>query len=234
MANSFVRPLILLQSLTLLSVGPTLNGASPPAIASLSVYPAAVSAGSALSFHLYGSGFLSGAVVYLGTTPLPTVFGDPTDLQVSLAAAVTATAATSYTAQLTVHNPDASVSNSFNFDIKKGPVLTSLSVYPPSVSAGSALAFHAYGTGFLPSSIAYLGSTALPTTFGDPTDLQVSMPASATVGATASYTTTITVHNPDGTVSNGVSFDVRVGPVITSLSQYPASVSAGSPVSLQV
>src|SRR5258708_7104131 len=83
------------------------------------------------------------------------------------------------------------------------PVITNLSLYPAIVSAGSAVSLQVAGTGFVAGSTVFLGATQVTATFVDSTQLNISIPASATAGATASYSTLITVHNPDGSVSNG-------------------------------
>src|SRR5437667_260750 len=96
------------------------------------------------------------------------------------------------------------------------PTITSLSLYPAIVSAGSAVSLQVAGTGFVAGSTVYFGARQVSATFVDSTQLNITIPASATAGATASYTALITVRNPDGNVSNGYNFAVKVGPVITS------------------
>lgn len=80
------------------------------------------------------------------------------------------------------------------------------------------------GSGFVSGSVVNFNATKLTTVFGSATSLTATIPANllSTVG-----TATITVTNPDASVSGGVAFTIVSDLAITSVS--PASVQAGSP-----
>jgi len=80
------------------------------------------------------------------------------------------------------------------------------------------------GAGFVSGAAVNFNTTKLTTVFGSATSLTATIPANllTTVGAA-----TITVTNPDASVSGGVTFTIVSDLAITSVS--PASVQAGSP-----
>jgi uncharacterized protein (TIGR03437 family) len=102
-----------------------------------------------------------------------------------------------------------------------GPVVSSLN--PPYIQAGGPdVTLTVSGSGFVQGSTVYLSSIALATSFVDSTKITAVIPAS--LSALAVYRE-ITVHNPDGSVSPYLYFDVQ--PVLTGAT--PNSAPAGSP-----
>jgi uncharacterized protein (TIGR03437 family) len=102
-----------------------------------------------------------------------------------------------------------------------GPVVSSLN--PPYIQAGGPdVTLTVGGSGFVQGSTVYLSSIALATNYVDSTKITAVIPAS--LSALAVYRE-ITVHNPDGSVSPYLYFDVQ--PVLTGVT--PNSAPAGSP-----
>ena len=105
-------------------------------------------------------------------------------------------------------NPDGGVSNAMNFDGKgsRPPTVTGLS---PSVATagGAAFTLTVTGTNFVSGAKVRWNGSDRMTTFGSATQLQASILA-ADIAATG--TIPVTVLNPDGGVSNTMSFEVRV------------------------
>ena len=102
-----------------------------------------------------------------------------------------------------------------------GPVLSSLN--PPYIQAGGPdVTLTVGGSGFVQGSTVYLSSIALATNYADSTKVIAVIPAS--LSALAVYRE-ITVHNPDGSVSPYLYFDIQ--PVLTGVT--PNSAPAGSP-----
>ena len=102
-----------------------------------------------------------------------------------------------------------------------GPVLSSLN--PPYIQAGGPdVTLTVGGSGFVQGSTVYLSSIALATSYVDSTKITAVIPAS--LSALSVYRE-ITVHNPDGSASPYLYFDVQ--PVLTGVT--PNSAPAGSP-----
>jgi uncharacterized protein (TIGR03437 family) len=102
-----------------------------------------------------------------------------------------------------------------------GPVVSSLN--PPYIQAGGPdVTLTVGGSGFVQGSAVYLSSIALATNYVDSTKITAVIPAF--LSALAIYRE-ITVHNPDGSVSPYLYFDVQ--PVLTGVT--PNSAPAGSP-----
>ena len=103
-----------------------------------------------------------------------------------------------------------------------GPVVSSLN--PPYIQAGGPdVTLTVGGSSFVQGSTVYLSSIALATNYVDSTKITAVIPAS--LSALAVYRE-ITVHNPDGSVSPYLYFDVQ--PVLTGVT--PNSAPAGSPI----
>ena len=172
-----------------------------------------------------GTNFVSGAKVRWNGSDRVTTFVSATQLQASiLAADIAATG----TIPVTVRNPDGSVSNTMSFDVRvpvSAPTVTGLS---PSVATAGAAAFTltVTGTNFVSGAKVRWNGSDRVTTFVSATQLQASILA-ADIAATG--TIPVTVRNPDGGVSNTMSFDVRVpvsAPTVTGLS--PSVATAGA------
>jgi hypothetical protein len=177
-----------------------------PTITSLS--PASVTAGSGpFLLTVNGNGFQSGASVQWNGSSLPTTFNSAAQVTASVPANLIAGAGT---ATVTVVNPGSTASNALSFSIiGTAPTITSLS--PTSVTAGSGLfLLTVNGNGFQSGASVEWNGYALPTTFSSATQVTASVPANLIAGG---GTATVTVMNPGGFVSNGVLFNVLLGPV---------------------
>jgi uncharacterized protein (TIGR03437 family) len=103
------------------------------------------------------------------------------------------------------------------------PNITDIS--PSSVPKGSPdQQLTVNGSGFVSGSVVNFNAAKLTTVFGSATSLTATIPANllTTVGAA-----TVTVTNPDASVSGGVTFTIVSDLAITSIS--PTSIQAGSP-----
>jgi len=157
--------------------------ASTPVINSLE--PSAMVAGSAaFTLTVVGSGFVSGAVVKLGGTALPTTFQNANELTAQVTAAQVAAVAS---LSLTVSNPNGTASNGQTLAVTAAPAISSLQ--PTSVTAGpAAFALFVRGTGFVSGSSVELNGTPLSTTFVDSTELDAHVPRSGyTTGADGTF-----------------------------------------------
>jgi uncharacterized protein (TIGR03437 family) len=103
------------------------------------------------------------------------------------------------------------------------PAITSIS--PTSAIIGSSSQpLTITGSGFVSGSVVNCNTTNLTTTFVSATSLTATIPANLLTSVGAA---TITVTNPDASVSSGVTFTIVSDLAITSVS--PTSVQAGSP-----
>lgn len=188
--------------------------------------PAAITFGTALSAtQLNASASVPGAFAYTpaaGTTP---VVGSDT-----LSVTFTPTDATDYT------TATASVTLVVN-PVPSNPVPVLSGMSPAFTSAGgAAFTLTLTGTGFISSSKAYWGSTALTTTYVSATQLTAQVTAAniATAGATA---VTVQTPTPGGGTSNAMQFEVdttgstSTPPTFTTVT---ATVTAGSTASYPV
>jgi hypothetical protein len=190
--------------------------AAGPVITSLS--PSTATAGAAaFTLTVNGTGFVSGAVVQWNGTALNTTFVSATQLTAQVTASLIATAGT---AAVTVLE-NAVTSNSVNFTIVVGPVITSLS---PSTATAGAAAFTltVNGTGFVSGAVVQWNSTALSTTFVSATQLTAQVTATLIAAAGTAAVTVL----ENAVTSNSVNFTIAAGPMITSLS--PSTATAGA------
>lgn len=181
--------------------------------------------GPAFTLSLTGSGFLSGATVTLGSTPLSTTFVSSTSLTAAVPAAAIATIGN---LPVTVANPAGQASSPLILQVTPVPVvITSLS--PASTLAGGPdLTLTVNGSGFVSGSIVWWKSTALSTIFVSSTQLTAQVPASA-IASAGRYS--VTVVNAGGASSNALTFTVSDGspsgpPSIGSIS--PTQLNAGA------
>jgi peptidoglycan/xylan/chitin deacetylase (PgdA/CDA1 family) len=193
----------------------------PPAVADLS--PSVATAGSpAFTLTVYGSNFVSGAKVRWNGADRTTTFVSATQLQASITAANIATPGM---IPVTVLNPDGGLSNAMTFTVwGPAPAVTGLS---PSyaTAGGSAFTLTVSGTSFVSGAKVRWNGADRTTTFVSATQLRASIPAADIASA---GTIPVTVLNPDGGLSNSMTFEVRVPPP-TVMSLSPAYVTAGAP-----
>jgi hypothetical protein len=197
----------------------TLTVAKAPAIVSIS--PPSVAAGSPpFTLSVQGRGFAPGAVVQLRNTALATAWLSSTLLQAQILASQVASAAQMNVA---VKNPGSSAqsSNVQVLVVASTPVVNSLE--PAAMVTGSAaFTLSVVGSGFVSGSVVKLSGAALPTVFQSANQLTAQVTA-AQVDAVASLS--LTVSNPNGTISNAQTLAVTDAPAISSIE--PTSVTAG-------
>jgi len=177
-----------------------------------------------------------------GYTSTQTLSGGST--QFSITAGTLSTGSDTFTANYTPDSNSSSVYNSatgtssavtVTLPANPSPVIGNLS--PAFTSAGgAAFTLTVTGSGFVPGSTVYWGTSALTTTYGSATQLTAQVPATeiASGGNTA---VTVQTSSPSGGPSNALQFEVdstgsrSTPPTFTTLT---ATVSAGSPASYPV
>lgn len=115
----------------------TVNGDTKPAPAITAINPTIAVAGSAgFTLTVTGKDFLTGAVVYWGTKPLPTAFTSSTSLSAAVSAAELATQGT---VNVSVVNPapNSATSNGLPFTISAPPTNRRLQIVSTTGSVGS-------------------------------------------------------------------------------------------------
>jgi uncharacterized protein (TIGR03437 family) len=192
-----------------------------PAITSFSPSSATVG-GSTFTLTVTGTGFLSGATVQWSGTPLATTYVSSTQLNAVVPASLIAAAGGGL---ITVANPSGPVSAGVNFQVNGAdPFISSFS--PSSVTAGgAAFTLTVNGIGFLSGTTVLWNGATLATTFVNPTQLTVAIPAALISSPTVVI---IQVTNPGGEPHGGWPFTVGGPfPAITLLSPY--WMAAGAP-----
>ncbi len=203
----------------------TPKAAGPPKPSISDISPTnAIKGSSSQQLTVTGSGFVSGSAVNFNTTKLTTVFVSATSLTATIPAnLLTAVGA----AMITVTNPDASISGAVTFTILSDLAISSVS--PPTVDAGSpGVQLTIAGAGFVSGSKVNFNTTPVQTTFGSATSLTANVPASLIANGGVA---TITVSNPDGSVSNAISFSISGKPVITAVvngASFQQGIESGS------
>jgi len=176
----------------------------------------------------------SGATIYYttnGTTPTTssTVY--------SSAITVSSTETLEAIATATVYSTSAVATAAYTISIPTNPLPAISGVSPAFTNAGGAVfTLKVNGSGFIASSMAYWGASALTTTYVSATQLTAQVPAADTAAA---GTNAITVQNPvpGGGTSNAWQFEVdsassgSTAPTITSTTE---TVAAGSTASYPV
>jgi hypothetical protein len=144
----------------------------------------------AVTLTITGRNFLDGAVVRWNGSERPTTYQSPTRLSGQLTASDVAAAGTF---AVTVHNPAASASNTFNVRVQRAPPrITALA--PSSATAGSAATtITISGRNFTPGSVAEWNGQARPTTYVSSTSVQMSVSAA---DLTSASTALVTVRDP--------------------------------------
>jgi hypothetical protein len=180
-----------------------------------------------------GAGYVTGSVVQLNGTALPTTYVSGTKLTTSISANLLATtnlltnASSPPWADVTVMNPTGVVSNAFPLTIY--PAITSLN--PNSATAGDpGFTLTVNGRGYVTGSVVYWNDVLAPltTTYVNGTKLTASISANLLANAGGNPWTYVTVINPHGGPgSNAAPFTIYPPLAITSLS--PNSATAGGP-----
>jgi hypothetical protein len=185
----------------------------PPVISSLS--PSSIAAGSPqFPLSVNGSQFLSGAVVFFNGAQLATTFVNSGLLTATVPANLVTTGGF---VPVMVANPGGTNSNVFNFFV--APTITSLS--PPSTAIGSsAFTLTVNGTQFQPTSVVFLNTTGLATTFVNSGQLTAIVPANL-VATAGPFPVVVSIVG-----GFSAPFNFIVNPAITRLS--PPSIGTGS------
>jgi polyisoprenoid-binding protein YceI len=197
------------------AVNLTVTGTAPgPQITSLTP-PGVQSGSSAFVLTVNGAGFQTGSTVLWGTAALPTTFGSATQLTAQVTADRVAAPGS---VAVTVRNPDgrASAAVAFVISTLPAPVLSSLS--PTNAAAGgAAFVLILNGSGFQPGALARWQGQDLPTSFVSATQVNATI-AAQRIASAGQFE--VTLRNPDGLVSNPLTFAVQTAtpPVITSVS----------------
>ena len=172
-----------------------------PTVAVLS--PSFATAGaSAFTLTVSGTNFVSGAKVRWNGADRTTTFVSATQLRASVTAADVATAGT---VPVTVFNLDGGLSNAMSFEVRVPPP-TVMSMSPSVATAGaSAFTLTVSGINFVSGATVRWNGADRTTAFVSATQLRASVTAAdvATPG-----TVPVTVLNPDGGLSNTMSFTV--------------------------
>ncbi|MBS1831858.1 MAG: hypothetical protein JST65_04050, partial [Acidobacteria bacterium] len=189
----------------------------------------ATAGGAAFPLTLTGTGFISGASVSFGSTPVTTSFGSATSLTAQIPASAILNAGT---IQVTVANPDGARSNAVQFVVESNvPTITRLN--PNTIVAGSGeVTVAVTGGGYVSGSIVQVNGNGVQTSFGSSSALEAVIPANFT---NAVGTLSVRVVNPGNVQSNAANFAVTAPtPAITRV--VPGSINAGSsvPVTLAI
>ena len=210
------------------SVNYSITGTNPvPAITTIS--PTSASAGNpAFTLTVNGTGFTPTSVVSFGGAAKTTTFISVTQITAAILATDIASGGTPAVI-VTNPTPGGGPSNSVAFNVIT-PVVTITSISPPTVAAGSgALILSVFGTNFLNGATVNFGSIAEPTEFEN-SGFLIGVVQAADVANPG--TPLVTVTNPGGTPSNGITFTItgtgsgNPVPSISSLS--PTGLTAGS------
>ncbi len=201
------------------AISNTLPFTVQPGLAISALEPVAATAGgAAFTLTVQGTGFTPSSAVRWNGNPLATNFVSDTRLTAAVPALLIGEPGS---AAVTVANPDGTVSNTLNFAVR--PPLRILNLTPLAVVAGGPpFLLTVDGTGFVSGSSVRWGGTPLATTLAAPDRLTATVPANLTAQPAAVF---ITVANPDGAVSAGITFTVSPALAITGLD--PAAVTAG-------
>jgi hypothetical protein len=178
----------------------------------------AVAGSTAFTLNIYGTGFSAVSTAKWNTSALATTYVSPTQVTAVIPASLTAA---SGTACVTVSNVSgASPGASFTVN-PPAPTIASLS--PANVNAGgNAFTLTVNGTNFTSNWTLWWGSTELPSTFFNSTQITATVPATliASVGTASVTVSTVTGRSPAATLTI-----VQPPPTVTSLN--PANAVAG-------
>jgi hypothetical protein len=180
--------------------------APAPAVSSISPSNA-TAGGPAFTLTVNGSNFVSGAVVRWNGVPRTTTFGTTTRVTAAIAAADIAAAGT---ANVTVANPDGSLSGVLPFTVAAGtstapaPALSSISP-SNSTAGGPAFTLVVNGSNFVSGAVVRWNGAARTTTFVSAAQVRAAI---AAADIAAAGTANVTVANPDGRVSGILPFTI--------------------------
>jgi len=172
-----------------------------------------VTGGPVLTLTVNGSGFVFGSTVLWNGSPLSTTEVSAYQLLASVPASFLAVGGS---AQITVLNPGAVISNGLLFTIvQPGAGQPTVAGLSPSFATpgGPTFTLTVTGTNFVNGAVVEWNNTSLATSFqGSPTQLTASVPASliATAGTAA-----VSVVNPNGLASNSAEFQIGAGAPLT-------------------
>lgn len=188
-----------------------------------SITPSTVHVGSIqFTLTVSGSKFLSGAVVLLDNTPLPTVFRSDTLLEAQVSAILVVEGGE---ADVRVKNPRSELSGSARLLIVDDPPRVSR-ITPQTTGTGAEnLEVSVAGERFQRGASVQIQGQAVETGFVSSTSLVAIVP-SALFARAAEFP--LRVLNADGNASNAVTLTVENGPLITRLSR--GKIKAGSGV----
>jgi len=203
-----------------------------PTISTLSPN-SATQGGSAFTLTVFGSNFTVGAAVLWNGSALSTSFVNTSQLTAFVPANLIALQGS---ASVTVMNAGGATSNALTFTIGQQssgtPVITTLS--PNSTTqGGSGFTLTVFGSNFNVGAVVLWNGSALSTSFVNGFQLTAFVPASQ---INTQGTALVTVLNPGGATSNGLTFTVgqqTSGLTITSLSPNSAT-QGGSAFSMTV
>ncbi|MGA3131256.1 MAG: IPT/TIG domain-containing protein [Terracidiphilus sp.] len=166
-----------LMNLTITGGSGTGTGTTPPTLTSLN--PSTAYNGSpVMTLTTNGTNFVSGSRVIWNGTVMQTTFVSGTQLTASIAASYLSTVSV---ANVSVLNPDGTISNTLSFNITVSPATTPIvtDISPTKTAAGSpGFTITLNGMDFAPGCIAYFGGNALATTVVSDTVLTAVVPVS--------------------------------------------------------
>ena len=166
-----------------------------------SVSQATAPAGSQpLTLTVNGSGFVQGSTVVFGGTNSATTFVNATQLTAIVSAAQLSQGGSF---KILVINPNGDQSNSVDFTVVTALSITSLS--PAAASTGGSATLVITGAGIVTGATVQFGSTSLTSDSTSATQVTVQIPGSL---LSQSAQVSVTVKNPDGTVSNALTFTI--------------------------
>lgn len=197
-----------------------------PAPTATALAPLSVVAGSPdTNVTVTGTGFVTGAMVTFGGTPLATTLNSATSLTAVVPAAKLATAG-SFDVAVKNPTPGGGTSAAISFTVSN-PNVTVTAINPTTANVGSAgFTLSVSGTGFVAASKVLFNGVALTTTFVSATQVTAAVPA-ASLAAVGDFPVAVSSPPPGGGVSAPMTFRVTYPtPALASIS--PTSATAGS------
>jgi galactose oxidase-like protein/Big-like domain-containing protein/Kelch motif protein len=190
------------------SVPITVSNAATPAPTLTSLSPNSAEAGGAsFTLTVNGTNFLNGSTVRWNGIARTTTFMSATQVTAAINADDVATAGT---AQVTVANPDRSVSNVSTFTITNStaPVPSLASISPNTATSGSPrFTLTVSGSNFVTGSVVRWNGTSRATTYANSSQLTAAIPAG---DVALDGTAQVTVASPGGGVSGASTFTTVV------------------------
>jgi C1A family cysteine protease len=200
----------------------TLSGPDVYAFLLSSISPGGAAVGGpAFTLTVDGSDFVNGAVVLWDGSARATTFVSAARVTASISAA---DIAVGKVVQVTVRNPDSSLSNPLEFTIANP--LPALSALAPAYAAGGGSPFtlNLTGTDFVPGSIVRWNGVARTTVFVSSTELQAAITAADIQSGGDAY---VTVYNPPPGGGSSGSTTFPVSSFLVESATASATVTAG-------